>query len=389
MANLRLLQLFVAAIALWSAPAFAREPEDDGWFDAGSEGELAREDSPGAQTTPWAEDADPLALTEFQRVLDPYGEWYQHPEFGLLWVPSPAAVGNDFVPYLSAGRWALDTHGNWVWQSDYAFGWVVFHYGRWVQVPGIGWGWVPGYLYSPAWVVWGSPNANIAYVGWAPLGPSFVWIDGVAVAAVGIWSPYWVFCRSRYAFSPWLSLHVVKDEQRREYLRRRTVRRDARQVTPQPTHKWYTPIARGGARGAALPGPRGPEVTGERRRGAEAKPRGVRAPPLDRNASSARLSSPRPERGVSSPTAESSPTTQKQPSGSEPVAQRVVRDGKLRPEREAGATSRPARHARPSSPVRRLAPSPARPAKARVRPAKIRPARSGARLPAARPKRGE
>src|SRR5690606_14039034 len=119
-------------------------------------------------------DADPRALTEFRPILDKYGYWVEDTRYGLVWVPAASYVGDDFAPYLTRGRWALDTAGDWVWLSDYPFGRVVFHYGRWVWVVGLGWAWVPGYRYAPAWVSWRVPTHDGRYVGWAPMPPSYI-----------------------------------------------------------------------------------------------------------------------------------------------------------------------------------------------------------------------
>src|SRR5512141_410402 len=111
-------------------------------------------------------DADPRALTTFRAQLDTHGTWVNDPTYGTVWVPNRAEVGADFAPYVTAGHWALDQDGDWIWVSDYPFGDVVFHYGRWVWVGGTGWVWVPGYAYAPAWVVWRTPVAGYDYVGW-------------------------------------------------------------------------------------------------------------------------------------------------------------------------------------------------------------------------------
>ena len=98
-------------------------------------------------------DDDPSALTDFQQPLAGHGDWVQDLTYGTVWVPSSAEVGADFAPYQSAGQWAMADTGDWMWQSDYAWGYVPFHYGRWVWA-GNYWGWIPGRTYAPAWVSW-------------------------------------------------------------------------------------------------------------------------------------------------------------------------------------------------------------------------------------------
>jgi uncharacterized protein DUF6600 len=131
-----------------------------------------------AQSEPYA-DTDPSALTDFRGALDPYGAWVDDATYGTAWVPSRSVVGPDFAPYQTAGHWAYDD--DYVWVSDYSWGWAPFHYGRWVYVPAAGWEWIPGRTYAGAWVSWRYGWDDWAYVGWAPLSPTWCWRRGVAV----------------------------------------------------------------------------------------------------------------------------------------------------------------------------------------------------------------
>ncbi len=108
-----------------------------------------------------------ISVGTFDPYLDPYGSWVTLPGYGRTWQPSPAYVGADFYPYGTGGQW-LYTDAGWVFESDYPFGWAVFHYGRWMNDSNYGWLWIPGTEWAPSWVSWrvGGP-----YVGWAPLGP--------------------------------------------------------------------------------------------------------------------------------------------------------------------------------------------------------------------------
>lgn len=171
-------------------------------------GDVAPAPSPPSSSA----DRDPRALSDFRPALDPYGSWMDHPTYGTVWIPSPRVVGSDFSPYVSAGRWALDDAGNWVWMSDYPFGGVVFHYGRWIWVAGTGWAWVPGYEYAPAWVTWRVPtSSSYAYVGWAPMGPDYIWYGGYAVSFwYGVYTP-WIYCHSSYVFHDHVHHHVVRN----------------------------------------------------------------------------------------------------------------------------------------------------------------------------------
>jgi hypothetical protein len=172
---------------------------------------LERQSAPAPEPGEVSQDRDPRALSDFRPTLDPYGSWVHHPTYGTVWVPRREVVGPSFAPYVSSGRWALDEDGEWVWVSDYPFGGVVFHYGRWVWITGSGWAWVPGYRYAPAWVVWRVPTGSYSYLGWAPMGPDYVWYNGVAVSfTYGVPTP-WVFCPSVYVFHRHVHHYVVRD----------------------------------------------------------------------------------------------------------------------------------------------------------------------------------
>jgi len=159
----------------------------------------------GAETDSY-DDNDPAALNDFHKPLDPYGAWVDDPTYGTVWVPSPGVVGPDFQPYVSAGHWAYDD--DYVWVSDYPWGWAPFHYGRWVLVEGRGWSWIPGREYRGAWVTW-SVDDGYSYLGWAPMGPSFVWFGGVAVGWHGYWGPRWSYCPRGDVFAPRVGAHVI------------------------------------------------------------------------------------------------------------------------------------------------------------------------------------
>lgn len=205
------IRLLALALSVSPGLATAQTSDDSGWLDG-----------PAAAPAHDPVDADPRALSEFRPILDKYGDWVEDARYGLVWVPAQRWVGDDFAPYLTRGRWALDTAGDWVWVSDYPFGGVVFHYGRWVWVVGLGWAWVPGYRYAPAWVSWRVPSHDGLYVGWAPMPPSYIWVGGMA-AGVGFYvvTP-WVFCPSYYVFSPHLHSHHVHDPSRMKEAARQT-----------------------------------------------------------------------------------------------------------------------------------------------------------------------
>jgi hypothetical protein len=157
------------------------------------------------------EDTDPAALTDFKTTLDPYGTWREDSTYGTVWTPSTTVVGSDFAPYQTAGHWTYDD--DYVWVSDYEWGWAPFHYGRWVYVGAYGWSWIPGRVYSGAWVTWRHGYYDDYYVGWAPLPPTWYWYGGVAVGIGYVPVAPYVFCRSSYVFAPTVAGHVVTGAQ--------------------------------------------------------------------------------------------------------------------------------------------------------------------------------
>ncbi|HXK16606.1 MAG TPA: DUF6600 domain-containing protein [Polyangiaceae bacterium] len=274
---LRVAVLGVAVLGtlLPASAALAQDADDNGWFQqpAAEPPPEPYYEAPDANAAPApaqpqdVPDTDPSALTTFRPALDPYGAWVTDSTYGTVWVPNREVVGEDFAPYVSRGHWALTTDDDWIWQSDYPFGWAVFHYGRWVWVSGHGWAWVPGRTYANAWVVWRTPYDGYDYVGWAPMPPTWGWYGGYAF---GLWYspplPY-VFCPSRYVFDYGVHYHIVRD--------RGLVRDIAShsRVYPTPYHGPANPTAHvagtgaGGVRPAAIGTsalPRGPAMSAAR-----------------------------------------------------------------------------------------------------------------------------
>lgn len=153
-------------------------------------------------------DADPSALTDFREPLAPYGQWTEDPDYGTLWVPDAAQVGPDFAPYQTAGQWAMNDTNDWMWQSDYGWGYIPFHYGRWVWA-GSSWGWIPGRRYAPAWVNWRVGEGG--YVGWAPRPPAYGWHRGRATRIDRPPPAAYGFVPTNYAFMHGVSAYVVRD----------------------------------------------------------------------------------------------------------------------------------------------------------------------------------
>jgi hypothetical protein len=102
----------------------------------------------------------------FYDDLQPYGSWFETPDYGYVYQPTIVVQDDSWRPY-TRGRWACTNRG-WTWVSDEPFGWACFHYGRWTLINGRGWVWVPGDEWAPSWVCW---REGDDCVGWAPLPP--------------------------------------------------------------------------------------------------------------------------------------------------------------------------------------------------------------------------
>ncbi len=367
-----------AALALLSpGAAFGQSAEESGWFDAPPDAGVPDPYYAGPETSVAPEpaevaDTDQSALTTFKPALDPYGAWVTDGTYGTVWVPHAHVVGADFAPYVSSGHWALTADDDWIWVSDYPFGWAVFHYGRWVWVSGHGWAWVPGRTYANAWVVWRVPSADYAYVGWAPMPPSWVWVNGYAVT---LWYappvPY-VFCSSYYVFDYHVHHHIVHDR----YLVHRIASHT--RVYPTPYHAPARPsihtAAAPGVRPAPPPSapPRGPRISAAGIPPSSIPRERAAPPPAATRLSGARTAAPR-DFSASRPTAAE------------------VRPRAAAPERLPSEARRPVTN----EPVRRSTPTPSSvpstertrstPARVRVEPRSTAPAR--VRTPAPAPQR--
>ncbi len=153
-------------------------------------------------------DTDPSALTDFHSTLDTHGQWVEDPAYGTVWSPNAAEVGSDFSPYETAGHWAYDD-SDYVWMSDYDWGWAPFHYGRWV-LGDAGWVWIPGRTYAPAWVYWQTGYEGWPYVGWGPAYPGYIWRGGVAVGYVAVApAAHFYYCAQGAIFAPGIGAAVI------------------------------------------------------------------------------------------------------------------------------------------------------------------------------------
>lgn len=250
-----------AAPADPATPADA--PADGDWTDDEMSADDLGEEYSDQGAAPAADeyaDTDPTALNDFRPYLDPHGVWVYDPVYGQIWVPNRAEVGEDFAPYVSNGYWGEDENGDWIWVSGYDFGWVVFHYGRWVWVPDVGWAWIPGRRYAPAWVVWRVPSDNHAYIGWAPMPPSWGWHGGVAVS-LWVYPPYpYVFCPTAYVYHRHVHTYIVHDHARVRYAARHTRRYHPRHHRPRAGHRAARPQRGPSASESHVPSSRRPKA---------------------------------------------------------------------------------------------------------------------------------
>jgi hypothetical protein len=122
-----------------------------------------------------------VSFDSFHDELAQYGYWGYSDRWGLVW--QPANVPDDFRPYYTAGRWVYTDDYGWYWASDLPWGDVAFHYGRWVDDPYDGWMWIPGYTWSPGWVVW---RSNGQYIGWMPTPPDDAFLQGRGDVSFGL-----------------------------------------------------------------------------------------------------------------------------------------------------------------------------------------------------------
>lgn len=104
---------------------------------------------PEAEAAPPAE-PEAATLETLSESISPYGRWIEVPGLGRVWQPHERVVGPGFQPYVSGGRW-IQADAGWVFESDWPFGSVVFHYGRWHLAGDLGWVWVPGTEWAPSW----------------------------------------------------------------------------------------------------------------------------------------------------------------------------------------------------------------------------------------------
>jgi hypothetical protein len=140
-----------------------------------------------------------ISFDSFHGTLSSYGDWLYSDRWGEVWRPMSQDRDRDWRPYW-AGRWASTREYGWTWISDEGeWGDIAYHYGRWVYDPDDGWLWLPGYVWSPAWVVWRSSGPD---VGWMPMPPDdgFLRPSGISISiGFGDWNDIGGY----YGYSRW------------------------------------------------------------------------------------------------------------------------------------------------------------------------------------------
>ena len=320
-------------------------------------------------------DTDPSALSDYRGVLDPYGQWIEDPTYGTVWIPSLDEVGPDFEPYRTAGHWEY-ADDDYVWVSDYPWGWLPFHYGRWVSINGVGWAWIPGRTYAPAWVDWRVGTEDWDYVGWSPTPPTWGWYGGVAISLGFLpYTPYW-YVPQTFLFDDHVHHHVVHGHHADEihrHARKFEVdypghrRHDGDMRASRSHHRGPPPSSLGKDVRVARARPNEPSVARARQFARPSTARAVGASPpartVDRPAPASRTVPPRGTRPAPSETRPM--TSRPAPSRAAPAPSRT--DGtRAQPPRAAPSRPAPSRATPPPTrasppPMSRPAPAPSRP----------------------------
>ena len=140
-----------------------------------------------------------IGFDSFHGELAGYGDWLYSGRWGEVWRPMVQDRDPDWRPYW-AGHWVFTDEYGWTWiSSERPWGEIAYHYGRWVFDPYDGWLWLPGYVWSPAWVVWRSAGPDI---GWMPMPPDedFLRPGGISI---GVSFGDWNDIGGYYGYSRW------------------------------------------------------------------------------------------------------------------------------------------------------------------------------------------
>jgi hypothetical protein len=281
---------FVAVALAWTVPFAAAHAQDTLVLSA----EGGRAPTVGPAFPRYA------GLAPFLELLSPHGTWLDLPDVGLAWRPDPVVVGADFVPYTTHGHWSESEVG-WVFESDFPWGYAVFHYGRWLRDATHGWVWTPDTEWGAAWVDW---RVGADRIGWMPMPPA-----GYAYPVAG--APLYVIVPIVYLADPGFGRYVDRAPNVAGWV-----------SASAPCDRWWDDGTRAWPAGprAVVGGPRGPSAP-RQSRGAVAvrpPPRGVVAvrPPDGEGETRGRIVA----RAPSAPVDRSTVTVTPPPWGSAPPA---------------------------------------------------------------------
>lgn len=147
-----------------------------------------------------------ISFDSFHSTLSRDGDWLYSDRWGEVWRPMSQDRDYDWRPYW-AGHWAATREYGWTWISDEGdWGDITYHYGRWVYDPDDGWLWLPGYVWSPAWVVWRSSGPD---VGWMPMPPDDGFLRPGFSISIGFGD--WNDIGGYYGYSRWYGSSFDRD----------------------------------------------------------------------------------------------------------------------------------------------------------------------------------
>jgi len=139
-----------------------------------------------------------ISFDSFHGTLAGYGDWLYSDRWGEVWRPLSQDRDSEWRPYW-AGHWVPTREYGWTWISDEGeWGDIAYHYGRWVYDPDDGWLWLPGYVWSPAWVVWRSSGPDL---GWMPMPPDNAFLGPSFSISIGFGD--WNDIGGYYGYSRW------------------------------------------------------------------------------------------------------------------------------------------------------------------------------------------
>lgn len=155
----------------------------------------------------------------FHNDLRRHGRWRVHPIWGDVWQPPGACR---YRPYFN-GHFSYTSQGM-LWVGFDPWSDVTDHYGRWARDPRLCVVWVPGYVWSPAWVIF---RQGGGYIGWFPMPPNYGDFDDGPYFGVNVGWNDWYGYRDWYGrdsdvfFNLWIFVddnHFYRRDSRNFYV---------------------------------------------------------------------------------------------------------------------------------------------------------------------------